>query len=115
MSPKRVIKKYANRRLYDTEESRYVTLKDIKNIIALGIDVSIIDEAKDEAGVTPSNVKHVIALPEYFLPYHEEKNDGRWMRIYGAELKTQSHAEKIPHAQMVTFLNVAEILKMRAG
>jgi len=48
MSQKRVIKKYANRRLYDTEESRYVTLKDIKNIIALGVDVSIIDDTKDE-------------------------------------------------------------------
>jgi polyhydroxyalkanoate synthesis repressor PhaR len=47
MKHKRVIKKYANRRLYDTEESRYVTLKDIKNIIALGVDVSIIDDTKD--------------------------------------------------------------------
>jgi polyhydroxyalkanoate synthesis repressor PhaR len=44
MKHKRIIKKYANRRLYDTEESRYVTLKDIKNIIALGTDVSIIDD-----------------------------------------------------------------------
>ncbi len=44
----RVIKKYANRRLYDTEDSRYVTLKDIKNIIALGQDVQIIDDTSNE-------------------------------------------------------------------
>ena len=45
---KRIIKKYANRRLYDTEDSRYVTLKDIKNIIALGTDVSIVDDTNGD-------------------------------------------------------------------
>ena len=44
----RVIKKYANRRLYDTEDSKYVTLKDIKSIIALGQDVQIIDDTSNE-------------------------------------------------------------------
>lgn len=44
----RVIKKYANRRLYDTEDSKYVTLKDIKNIIALGHDVKITDDTNGE-------------------------------------------------------------------
>ncbi|MBB1485226.1 polyhydroxyalkanoate synthesis repressor PhaR [Oceanospirillum sediminis] len=29
----RVIRKYANRRLYDTSESRYVTLEDIKQLV----------------------------------------------------------------------------------
>jgi polyhydroxyalkanoate synthesis repressor PhaR len=44
----RVIKKYANRRLYDTEDSKYVTLKDIKKIIALGQDVQIVDDTSSE-------------------------------------------------------------------
>ena len=44
----RIIKKYANRRLYDTEDSKYVTLKDIKNIIALGHDVKITDDTNGE-------------------------------------------------------------------
>lgn len=44
----RTIKKYANRRLYDTEDSKYVTLKDIKKIIALGHDVTIIDDTSNE-------------------------------------------------------------------
>jgi polyhydroxyalkanoate synthesis repressor PhaR len=47
MTP-RVIKKYANRRLYDSEDSKYVTLKDIKNIIALGHDVKIVDDTNGE-------------------------------------------------------------------
>ena len=29
----RVIKKYPNRRLYDTEESRYITLADIRELV----------------------------------------------------------------------------------
>ena len=44
----RVIKKYANRRLYDMEESKYITLKDIKNIVALGQDVRVFDDTTDE-------------------------------------------------------------------
>lgn len=44
----RIIKKYANRRLYDTVDSKYVTLKDIKIIITLGHDVQIIDDTSNE-------------------------------------------------------------------
>lgn len=44
----RVIKKYANRRLYDTEDSKYVTLKDIKKTIAIGQDVQILDDTTGE-------------------------------------------------------------------
>jgi polyhydroxyalkanoate synthesis regulator protein len=35
MSNPRVIKKYPNRRLYDTEESRYITLADVKELVSL--------------------------------------------------------------------------------
>ena len=33
MEDKRIIKKYPNRRLYDTEESKYITLEDIKKLV----------------------------------------------------------------------------------
>ncbi len=35
MSAARVIKKYPNRRLYDTEESSYITLADVKDLVLL--------------------------------------------------------------------------------
>ncbi len=38
-----LIKKYSNRRLYHTEEKRYITLEDIAKIIQQGKDVNIID------------------------------------------------------------------------
>lgn len=39
----RVIKKYPNRRLYDTAESRYVTLSDIRNLVLNETDLVVID------------------------------------------------------------------------
>ena len=40
----RTIKKYANRRLYDTTASRHVTLHDIREMIAQGDEVCIVDD-----------------------------------------------------------------------
>ncbi len=39
----RIIKKYANRRLYDTQISQYITLDDLKKLIVSGIAVQIVD------------------------------------------------------------------------
>ena len=40
----RTIKKYANRRLYDTEASRHVTLDGIRQLVASGEDVVVVDD-----------------------------------------------------------------------
>jgi polyhydroxyalkanoate synthesis repressor PhaR len=39
----RVIKRYTNRKLYDTEESRYVTLEEIAGLVKAGKEVQIVD------------------------------------------------------------------------
>jgi polyhydroxyalkanoate synthesis repressor PhaR len=46
--PKRVIKRYSNRKLYDTKDSRYVTLLQIADMVRSGEDVQIIDNATKE-------------------------------------------------------------------
>ena len=38
-----VVKKYANRRLYDTERSRYVNLEELATMIKAGSEVQIVD------------------------------------------------------------------------
>ena len=43
MAEARIIKRYANRKLYDTEHSRYVTLEQISEMIRNGDDVKIVD------------------------------------------------------------------------
>ena len=46
--PKRVIKRYSNRKLYDTKDSTYVTLLSIAEMVRSGEDVQIIDNATKE-------------------------------------------------------------------
>ncbi len=47
-APRRVIKRYANRKLYDTRDSRYVTLLQIAEYVRQGQEVSIIDNTTKE-------------------------------------------------------------------
>ncbi len=44
MSETRIIKKYSNRRLYDTERSVYVTLSDIKELVIEGVDLTVLED-----------------------------------------------------------------------
>lgn len=44
----KVIKRYQNRKLYDTQDSCYVTLEDIRDMIKEGQDIQIIDNATKE-------------------------------------------------------------------
>jgi polyhydroxyalkanoate synthesis repressor PhaR len=44
----RVIKKYPNRRLYDTELSRYITLSDVRELVLKGVDFRVVAANSDE-------------------------------------------------------------------
>lgn len=44
----RLVKRYGNRKLYDTERSRYVTLEDIGSFVKAGEDVKVIDNDSGE-------------------------------------------------------------------
>src|SRR5579883_3361728 len=46
--PRRVIKRYSNRKLYDTKDSRYVTLLQIAEMVRAGEEVQIIDNNSKE-------------------------------------------------------------------
>jgi polyhydroxyalkanoate synthesis repressor PhaR len=59
MAEKLVIKKYANRRLYDTEKSSYVTLELLANTIKQGRPVEVID-AKTNENVTSFVLTQII-------------------------------------------------------
>ncbi|MBK8011521.1 MAG: hypothetical protein IPK13_09230 [Deltaproteobacteria bacterium] len=64
----RVIKRYSNRKLYDTEQSKYVTLDEISTMIKAGDEVQIIDnESKED--LTSVTLTQII--------YEEEKRENR--------------------------------------
>lgn len=63
MDNDRLIKKYPNRRLYDTAVSAYITLEDIRRLVREGVKFRIID-AKTEEDITRSILMQVILEQE---------------------------------------------------
>ena len=51
---RRVVKRYSNRKLYDTKDSKYVTLLEIAELIRAGEDIQVIDNSskQDKTEVT---------------------------------------------------------------
>jgi polyhydroxyalkanoate synthesis repressor PhaR len=64
MNEPRTIKKYPNRRLYDTVESRYITLDDIRTLVIERVDFVVIDK-KTQGDITRSILLQVIAEQEH--------------------------------------------------
>ncbi|HTV52666.1 MAG TPA: polyhydroxyalkanoate synthesis repressor PhaR [Steroidobacteraceae bacterium] len=64
MSEARVIKKYPNRRLYDTVESRYITLADVRKLVVERIEFVVVDK-KSQEDITRSILLQVIAEQEH--------------------------------------------------
>jgi polyhydroxyalkanoate synthesis repressor PhaR len=48
MKQPKLIRKYVNRRLYDTSQSRYVNLDDLRRLIIGGADIMVIEQATGE-------------------------------------------------------------------
>lgn len=59
----RIIKKYANRRLYDTTSSRYITMGDLKNQIVSGEGIRVID-AKSKEDISREVLLQLVAEQE---------------------------------------------------
>ncbi|HSN72524.1 MAG TPA: polyhydroxyalkanoate synthesis repressor PhaR [Steroidobacteraceae bacterium] len=64
MSEPRIIKKYPNRRLYDTVESRYITLADIRRLVLEKENFVVIDK-KSQDDITRTILLQVIAEQEH--------------------------------------------------
>ncbi len=77
MAQNRIIKKYPNRRLYDTQISSYITLEDVRQLICDGEKFEVVD-AKSGEDLTRTVLLQIIAE-------HEEKGQP----IFSTELLTQ--------------------------
>jgi polyhydroxyalkanoate synthesis repressor PhaR len=65
MAEERLIRKYANRRLYDARDSRHVTLDDLRKLIAGGERIKVVDDRTGE-DLTRSILLQIIASQEQF-------------------------------------------------
>ncbi len=54
-----IVKRYQNRKLYDTNQSRYVTLEDIAEMIRTGDTVSVLDN-KSKRDITEATLVQII-------------------------------------------------------
>lgn len=61
--PSRLIKKYPNRRLYDTKTSAYITLSDVKDLVLSGENFKVLD-AKTSEDLTRSILLQIILEEE---------------------------------------------------
>jgi polyhydroxyalkanoate synthesis repressor PhaR len=89
MSEPRVIKKYPNRRLYDTVESRYITLADVRRLVVERIDFVVVDK-KNNADITRSILLQVISEQESLAdPILSQDLMVNVIRAYGTSLQGQ--------------------------
>ena len=87
MSEPRVIKKYPNRRLYDTVESRYITLADVRRLVVERIEFVVVDK-KNNADITRSILLQVIAEQENLAePILSQEFMVNVIRAYGTNVQ----------------------------
>jgi len=90
-----VIKRYSNRKLYDTQESRYVTLEELEELIRAGKEISVVDVStgEDLTSVTLAQIilenerNHRATLPTAFL-HQLIKHGGAWQDFIQQSLKS---------------------------
>ncbi len=102
-----VIKRYPNRRLYDTESSRYITLEDLAVLIGENREVKVVDSRTDEdltrrvlvqVLLTDDQVQKLNCLPVDFLRTLIRLRDPSLMKLFehyvGMTLQTFTIAQQ---------------------
>ncbi len=107
-----VIKRYSNRKLYDVQQSRYVTLEDLEEIIRAGKEISVVDAVTGD-NLTAITLTQIIlenernrraALPTAFL-HQLIKHGEAWQDFVQTALRSsmegiitsQREADRILH------------------
>ena len=109
MSQERLIKKYANRRLYDASQSRHITLDDIRALIVKGERIRVVED-KTGHDITRHILLQVIAEQEQFgRPILSTKVLEAIIRFYGNPL--QGFLAGFIEKSVETFLNQQEAVQ----
>ena len=109
MSQERLIKKYANRRLYDASQSRHITLDDIRTLIVKGDKIRVVED-KTGKDITRHILLQVIAEQEQFgRPILSTKVLEAIIRFYGNSM--QGFLASVLERSVETFLNQQEAVQ----
>jgi polyhydroxyalkanoate synthesis repressor PhaR len=83
----RVLKKYPNRRLYDTETSSYITLADVKKMVMAG-QAFVVRDAKTADDLTRSILLQIILEEETGgVPMFSSQSLAQIIRFYGQAMQ----------------------------
>ena len=108
----REFKKYPNRRLYDTQESCYVTVEDIRKIVLKGETIHVLD-SKTSKDLTRSVLLQIISEQEGegHEPILTNRVLEQLIRFYGAPL--QNVMSRYIEQSITTFLDYQEKYRTR--
>jgi polyhydroxyalkanoate synthesis repressor PhaR len=112
MVDKRLIKKYPNRRLYDTAISSYITLADVKALVVDGIEFKVTD-AKTGADLTRTVLLQIISEEEEGgEPIFSSELLAQVIRAYGGGMQNMltSYLEK----SMELWVDQQRVMRERA-
>jgi polyhydroxyalkanoate synthesis repressor PhaR len=110
----RIIKKYPNRRLYDTETSGYITLEDVRKLVLANQAFKVLD-AKTEEDLTRSILLQIILEEEAGgTPLFSAPMLSQMIRFYGNAMQSVmgSYLEKTMQAFVEIQANVADQSKV---
>jgi polyhydroxyalkanoate synthesis repressor PhaR len=87
--PIRIIRKYSNRRLYDTEKSVYITLEGIRQLVLEEVPFKVVDKRTDK-DITRNILLQIISeQEEQGVPIFNADVLNRIIRFYGESLQSQ--------------------------
>ena len=103
-SGRRVIKKYPNRRLYDTATSSYITLSDVKQMVMSHVEL-VVQDAKTQQDLTRSILLQIILEEETAgVPLFSESALANIIRFYGHAM--QGYMGQILERNMQQFMDL---------
>ena len=86
--PIRTIKKYPNRRLYDTANSGYITLADVKQMVLENIDFQVVDAKSGDDLTRPILLQIILEEESGGLPMFSSEMLAQMICFYGSAQQT---------------------------
>lgn len=106
---RRTIKKYANRRLYDTTDSRHVTLADIRKLIVAGHDIQVLDDTSGEDITRALLLQIIVDQEQSGQPILSEMLLSQLIRFYGNPM--QGMMGDYLQQSVETFINQQQLVQ----
>jgi polyhydroxyalkanoate synthesis repressor PhaR len=109
MDAERLIKKYPNRRLYDTAKSAYATLEDIRRLVMEGVAFKVVDAKTDEDITRTILLQIILEQEEQGRPIFTSRILEQIIRTYGDA--TQDFMTRYLEDSMALFFEQQQLIR----